>query len=98
MKSRVYYNLDNGLDYFTIIIILSDNNIIPDQYTKYKIKKNQFERFANLIKKGVALLPDISILNTTNRIDIITIKLNTLLQIIIKNTKAWNIIKSRTTF
>lgn len=96
-ENKIHYNLDNGLNHFTIVTTISDNNTMPDQYTRYKIKKDQFKRFTNLVEKGVVLLPDINILNTTNKINIIAIKLSTLLQVIIKNTGNWNIMKNRTT-
>lgn len=30
VENKVYYNLDNDLDYFTIVITIPDNSIMPD--------------------------------------------------------------------
>lgn len=48
-----------------------------------------------MMKKGAILLSNTSILNITDRIDIIITKFSILLQAMIKGIKAWNTIKDR---
>lgn len=98
VKNRVHHNLNSGLDYFTIIITIPNNNIISDWYIGYKIKKDQFKCFANLIEEKTVLLFNTNILNIVNKINIAATKLNIFLQITIKDTKAWNTVKSRIAF